>query len=310
MVPAIEPDRSSSGRPAYLATKNIQFNRILVATDFSAPAAQALKTAIAIARTFDSEILLVHAAPPQAYGTGAEPLPPDLLAVNLDRLKTKLNEWIANEAEPGGLSLKTIVAYGIAVALVERIANEQKADLIVVGSHGASGIERLTLGSVAENILRKMSCPVLVIGPNCNTQDHPLSSILFATDLETTGLRPAQFASALAESVNGRLTLLHVIEPRDIIPHEDLRPVEKQIKQQLLSLVPADAALFCSPKVRVEYGSPSKTIPEIARAESANLIVVGLRHRSSLASHALWSTLSRLIRESSCGVLVLHAYLD
>jgi nucleotide-binding universal stress UspA family protein len=97
----------------------------------------------------------------------------------------------------------------------EHIASDEKVDLIVLGSHGSSGLERLALGSVAETVLRKAACPVLVVGPNCRTEQHPFRSILFATNLETTGLRAAQYASALLEHVHGRLTLLHVIEKPD-----------------------------------------------------------------------------------------------
>jgi len=61
--------------------------------------------------------------------------------------------------------LKTTVAYADAVDLIEHMASEEKIDLIVLGSHGSSGLERLALGSVAEAVLRKAGCPVLVVGP-------------------------------------------------------------------------------------------------------------------------------------------------
>src|SRR6202008_1482368 len=98
-------------------------------------------------------------------------------------------------------------------------------------------LERLVLGSTAETVLRKTTCPVLVVGPNCRAEQHPFRSILFTTDLETTGLRAAQYASALSEHVHGRLTLLHVIENQKDVPNVESGITENRLKQELLSLL-------------------------------------------------------------------------
>ena len=140
---------------------------------------------------------------------------------------------------------------------------------------------------------------LLVVGPNCRAEQHPFRSILFATNLETTGLRAAQYASALSEHVHGRLTLLHVIEKQAKIPSPESGLIENRLKQELRSLLPSDVGLFCEPKVRLEYGSPAELIPVVAESESASLIVVGLRNQSALADHSPWSTLSHVIRECS-----------
>ena len=205
-------DGSIHDKGVHLATTDIHFKRILVGIDFSKQSAVALKTAIAIGEILGSEIFLVTAVPSFGYGKGQRPILPETISAEIDSAKEQTKQIVASEPRLQGLRLKSTVAYAGAVDLIEHIANEEKVDLIVLGSHGSSGLERLALGSVAEAVLRKAACPVLVVGPNCRAEQHPLRSILFATNLETTGLRAAQYASALSEHVHGRLTLLHVIE--------------------------------------------------------------------------------------------------
>src|SRR5260370_41435681 len=266
----------------HLATSDAHFALTLGARAFSKRAGMALKMASANGKIFGSEILLVHAVSPPMYAAGEGPVMPEIIDAALESAKDEMKKLIASEQRLDGLRLKTIVTYSGAIDLIEQIASEQKVHLIVVGSHGASGLERLLLGSVAETILRKAACPVLIAGPHCHAEQYPLRSILFATDLETTGLRAAQYASALSERVNGRLTLLHVINKRLMIPTVQSEIIEKSRQQQLRSLLPADVDLFCTPKLRLEYGAPAEVISAVAESESAILLVVGLLPRSTL----------------------------
>ncbi len=300
---------SAHNEGLHLATSDAHFARIMVATDFSKAATMALKMAIAIGEIFGSEILAVHAVAPFMYATGDGPAIPEMMDTALDDAKRKMKKLVASEQRSNGLRLQTVVACSSAIELIEKIASEQKVNLIVAGSNGASGLKRLLLGSVAETILRKAACPVLIAGPHCRPEQYPLRSILFATDLETTGLRAAQYASALAERVNGHLTLLHVIDKHQKIPEIQSESLEKNRQQQLRSLLPADVDLFCTPKLRVEYGPPAEVISAVAESESTSLIVVGLQHRSALADHAPWSTLSHVIREAKCGVFGVRSHL-
>ena len=293
----------------HLATSDIHFKRILVGIDFSKQAALALKTAIAIGEIFGSEIFLVNAVSLFVYGRGQEPILPEMISAEIDSAKEEMKQIVASEPRLHGLRLKTTVAYAGAVDLIEQVATEEKVNLIVLGSQGSSGLERLVLGSVAETVLRKAACTVLVVGPHCHAEQHPFRSILFATNLETTGLRAAQYASALSEHVHGRLTLLHVIENQKDVPSVESGLTENRLKQELRSLLPADVGLFCEPKVRLEYGSPAELIPVVAESEAASLIVVGLRNQLALADHSPWSTLSHVIREAKCGVLGVRGHL-
>jgi nucleotide-binding universal stress UspA family protein len=203
MVPASESVESSArSEVIHLATSNVRFSRILVGVDFSTPSTQALKAAITIGEIFGSELYLVNAASPCVCGPGTYPVSTGFLNANLDSAKEQMDQLVTQEPRLRRLKVKTIVAYAGAVELIEEVAEKERVDLIVMG-YGASGLERLVLGSVVETVLRKTTCPVLVVGPNCRSEQHPFRSILFDTYLETTGLRPAQFATSLAQGAIG-----------------------------------------------------------------------------------------------------------
>lgn len=294
---------------SHLATSDVRFSRILVATDFSKPSVQALKLAIMIGEIFDSEIFLVHAVQPFIYGDGQEPMPFEIMNAQLEAAKWNVKELVASEPGLARLRVHTTVDYGGAVDLINQVAKQEKISLIVLGSHGANGLEKIVLGSAAETVLRTSICPVLIVGRNCRIEHHPFRSILFATDLETTGLRAAQYASALAEHVDGQIILLHVIEKHSEKPGINADILEEGLRGKLSSLLPSDVELFCKPKLRLEFGPPAEVITRVADSETASLIVIGLRNRTALADHAPWSTLSYVIREAKCGVLVLRNHL-
>lgn len=293
----------------HLATSYVHFSRILVGTDFSEPASKALALAITIAETFGSELFIVHAVSPSIYVDGQEPMSAPILSAQLEAAKMRMKELVTNKPQSAGLRLKTTVAPGGPIDLINQVSKDEKITLVVLGSRGASGLEKVILGSAAETVLRKSSCPVVIAGPRCHVVQHPFRSILFATDLVTTGLRAAQYASALSEHVDGRITLLHVIQKCPDLLGVDVDLFENALREKMRSLLPSDVELFCRPKLRLEVGSPAQVIRKVAELEAASLIIVGLRKRSTLADHFPGATLSEVIREAKCGVLIVRDHL-
>jgi len=298
-----------SEQSSHLDGYEISFDRILVATDFSEPANQALKAAIIVGRLFGSKLFLVHAASPVFYDRNAGPIPLEILDANLDAAKEEINQLISCEPGLREFEPKVTVAYSNAVDLIAQVSREEKIELIVAGSHGANCLERLALGSVAEAILHRARCPVMIVGPNCRTADHLFHSLLFATDLTTTGRRGALFASGLAKRFHADLTLLHVMNEKPAAPHVEIEVIEARIKQQLHELLPPDVSEQCKAKVRLEQDRHiAKTIVTVADIERVTLMVVGLGNRR-LADHIPRSILSYLIREAKCPVLGVRGHL-
>lgn len=287
----------------HLATSEIIFSRILVATDFSQPATQALKMAILISQKFGAKLSIIHAATPIVYGIDTGPVPIEVLNADLDADKEQVNQLVSNEPGLSALKPNITVAYAEAIDLIHQVSRKEKADLIVVGSHGASGLERLALGSVAEAVLNQARCPVLIVGPQCQPEQYPFRSILLATDLRTTGLRAAQYATGLAERFHSKLTLLHVMKQRPTSPIEEAESI-----QSLKRLIPPDAESYCKAAgARVEYGKAAEVIASIAESECASLIVIGLRAHV-LGDHAPWSTVAQVTREVKAAVLGVRGH--
>jgi nucleotide-binding universal stress UspA family protein len=139
------------------------FRKILVATDFSPDAAQALNVAVDLARTCGSEIVLLHVCqmPAYSFANGAMYIPtPELVADILrdaNRGLATLKERIRDVA------VETVRVEGDPARDIVRVAAERQVDLIVMGTHGRHGLRRWIAGSVAEHVVRTAPCPVLTV---------------------------------------------------------------------------------------------------------------------------------------------------
>ena len=139
------------------------FRRILVATDFAESAERALACAVQLARRHGAELVLVHVYMDL-------PAYPEITAGQVEAIYEEQRAWIesalerrARAARGEGLLARAVLRTGRAAAMIAETAKEEGADLLVVGTHGRSGLDRLILGSVAEHVVRLASCPVLVI---------------------------------------------------------------------------------------------------------------------------------------------------
>lgn len=141
------------------------FKRILVPLDFSPSANQAVQFAIDLARRYEAALDLVYVYQSVAYALpeGYVLITPDQLAEVLRTFEQQLAAAKEEAQKAGVAKVETALLQGYPINEILHRAEERKADLIVMGTHGRSGIKRLVLGSVAENVLRGSSCPVLVV---------------------------------------------------------------------------------------------------------------------------------------------------
>ena len=296
-------------RPSHLATTDVKFQKILLAIDFSLQTAQVIQAAVQIAKVYASELFLVYAAVPPVYGAGAQPTPIETFEVDLEIEQARMAELVKHDPAIGSLPHQEIIAYAPPVELIHKVVEEKNIDLVIAGSHGASGMERLALGSVAECILRTVRCPVLVVGPHAAMPKGLFDSILLATALSTSGLRSAQYASALAEHFHSKLTLLHVVEKR---ANKPVQPelLEDQLIAKLQELIPQDFAVHATAVPRVEYGEAGDLIVSLALCTRSTLIVAGAQDDKALSDRVPWSTLGEVIRRSPCPVLCVRGHFN
>lgn len=137
--------------------------RVLVPIDFSEESLAAMRTALELAGSTHAEVVLIHAyeLPPLAL---AEPVyfPSSLIEESQRALEAKLDELLKQEARPG-LQLRGSVVVGSAALVIVEAATQEKADLIVMGTHGRRGLRRWAVGSVTERVVRTSTIPVLAV---------------------------------------------------------------------------------------------------------------------------------------------------
>ena len=165
----------------------IEIRRILCPIDFSDYSRHALDYAVAMARWYDSSITLLHVCsvvPVAAYAPGTPILPSVVLtSADRDELLASMRRFAEDEAG-SGLPIQLEICEGSVVAEILARAKAMPGDLIVVGTHGRSGFERLVLGSVTEKVLRKAACPVLSV-PRHVKDAVPAPPVLFRNILCT-----------------------------------------------------------------------------------------------------------------------------
>ncbi len=146
-----------------------RLQKILLPTDFSGCANYALPYAAEIARTTKATIVCVHVVEPVVPAVGysglAEPMPIADISEQLEDSAERQMPKLAECEACAGLNVEEIIVHGDAAAEIVRVAAEEKVDLIVISSHGRTGLGRMIFGSTAEAVVRHANCPVLVVKP-------------------------------------------------------------------------------------------------------------------------------------------------
>jgi len=152
----------------------LDVRRILVPTDFSPPSERALEMAIEFARRFGAELTLFHAheLPAYVFPDGVMPVSPEIL-VELERTMSAELERLAARARAAGVPASIKTGVGAHDVEIVRFASEMNADLIIMGTHGRTGLRHVLLGSVAEKVVRRAPCPVLTVRPTEHAEKHP-----------------------------------------------------------------------------------------------------------------------------------------
>jgi len=295
---------------------------VLFATDFSPISEAALPYATAICRRFGSTLHAAHILSDTTLLMATGGVDYVSMGTIYDSAQAEARERLERvSARCEGIEHRNHVGHGPVWSCLEGIIQQNEIDLIVVGTHGRTGLGRLLLGSVAENILRRAPCPVLTVGPKISGRaklpalpvdrrdlappDLELQQIVFATNFEPNAAANARAVVSLAESFESRLTLLHVIEDYTQLGSRP-GPIEEAVGR-LQNLVPKEAALQYAPETVVEFGRAAEQILRMASEREADLIVLGARPAAEVGTtHLPWSTAHHVIAWAHCPVLTLR----
>jgi nucleotide-binding universal stress UspA family protein len=291
---------------ARLALKNILF-----LTDFSEPSEITLPYAIAIAREYEAKVYALHVLTPVplSYTT------PESTAAVIDSLEEGAQaEMQRLDSQFAGVAHEAMIVRGESVwSSVEKILSDREIDLVIVGTHGRTGAMKLLLGSVAEEIFRRASVPVLTIGPSVRKGTHNggrFHRVLFATDFTPEAEAAAPYAISMAEENQARLLLLHVMrDPDPKAAEKRAQDSVAHVMHELYEIVPQAAELWCRPEATVRFGNPADRILEAAKEYDADLIVLGVRDAAGhlgAATHLERTTAHKVVARAACPVLTVR----
>ncbi|HYL63828.1 MAG TPA: universal stress protein, partial [Candidatus Methylomirabilis sp.] len=257
---------------SFRTSLQVRFQNILFATDFSATADRALPYAIEIARRSVATIHAVYVISPD----GSPFAPPEEWAeIARDQEEFLEREKKRLELELQELPHEFLTLSGAVWENLERVIRDKNVDLLVLGTHGRTGIAKALLGSVAEKIFRQATCPVLTVGPGvapraAHAAAAELNCILYATDFSPESLAAARCAISLAKDHRAQLILLHTEE-------DGMKGQEDLALETLKNVVPLGACLASEPNYLVERGPAADAILRAAKKAHADLIVLGAR---------------------------------
>jgi len=302
------------------------FRRILCPVDFSDHSRRALDHAIAIARLHKSTVTVLYVFAPMpvaAVGLGPMGLEPTVLSpIDSERLLEETKAFAAMESAPG-VTVETLVRGGSAAAEIVDQAVDMQADLLVMGTHGRSGFERLILGSVTERVLRKAPCPVMTVPtglPDAVPAGPVLyKSILCPVDFSESSLKALEYATTMAVQAHGQLTVLHVDE-RDFEHADGVGGVaydagktmgefleeRAQASQRRLEDVTKGVPTNCVVDTLQTNGTPWREVLRVAAERRSDLIVMGVQGRGSTDLLFFGSTTQHVVRQATCPVLTLR----
>jgi nucleotide-binding universal stress UspA family protein len=282
----------------------ISLKNILVATDFSPAALAALTSVVPIAKQFDSVVHVVHVIHPREIDIASPATDSEMCRQsNLD-VQRKLNLL---ETEVGTVPHRIWLREGKVSEAVEDIVRSQHIDLVAVGASGKSNLKKFFLGSIAEEIVRTATCPVLTIGPHASVSNcgELLAQLLYVTHFWEESHYGLQYAIRLATQYKSQLLLLHVVEQDD--PKQSDHEWLREYRRILRNLLPEDAGgLLVEPVLRVEVAKNSTArILQVANEIGAGLIVMDIRPEEPWATH-LGDKVSEIVSRASCPVLTVH----
>jgi nucleotide-binding universal stress UspA family protein len=286
--------------PAYHSNFQLKLDNVLVATDFSAASKKAVLFATSIARRHGSKLFMANVVTSRSesalmdgWRAGQFEITEQLLANHLDGIKHEL-----------------IVRPGHIWEVLSHLIAERDIGLVVIGTRGRTGVRKLILGSVAENIFRQAPCPVLTVGPSISGQDPEVGPerILATTGFAAHSLFAVRYAIGLAQDLHSCLALLHVVTDGPEVSGGAKVSKKDECLAKLRTLIPADIHLASEPLFFVEFGSAPEKILERATDWKANLIVLGLRHvQERSRGETTWAKAYEIVCEATCPVLTVRS---
>jgi nucleotide-binding universal stress UspA family protein len=295
------------------------FTHILCPIDFSVSSNRSLGMAEQLAKDLETELTVIHVVDTRLPSLGH--LYPLENILQESRRRAEL-EMAAKKKESTKLSrARWEVVEGIPHRAIVEYSRKGGIDLVVMGGHGYTGVERLLLGSVTEKVLHQIEIPILVVGTPAGGADEPfvakpLRTILVAVDLGPGSDLAIEYASALAKRYGSKLLAVHVVSPLADVLGGPLWPAAPELTrlsgelrtkrtEEMQKLVNASSLEGVETETLISEGEPPESILGLAADRHVDLLVMGAHgHRTEFGW--LGSTCHRVTRACPCPVLAVR----
>ncbi len=297
-------------------------SRILVPTDFSDYAANAMRYAIALAQTYEGSLRLVHVLDVRVLDDApSASIKKDAKRHDVDRARAEAEQRLKalmEECKTEGVQAEYQVAEGRPVSEIKRLAAELECDLVIVATHGHSGFDRFVFGSVCDQIVRESPVPVLSVCPPEDeltgeiTPPVRIDRIMFPTDFSDFSKSILPYAVSLCHELNSGLVLFHAAEMPVLLPEfmlEESAPAQADIEeyarealQQMRDEIGGDVPV----ELQVSVGTPWREICRAVETASVDLVVIPTHGRGGLVKVLFGGVAERVVRRSTKPVLTVR----
>ena len=294
----------------------MQIKQILVPTDFSENAQHAVDYAIDLAKKCSAKLHLLHTPVIPTYLLMDLSYSPGPEAVT--RILNDSQEALDKQAkslEAAGVEHFTAIREGTVHEVIRDYAKEHDVDVVVVGTHGRTGVSKLMYGSVTERVIKTVHTPIIVVPPEGGTAP---STIVMSYDFSAPAKRAASVAEAIHEHCPGTVHLVHSYldvwgeyTDRGAVVGEAAEKRREALRLGLQDMLEADAKeLFPNdaPEVQAHLvtGDPASAILEVATDVGATLICAGTTGKSGIERLLIGSVARRLLQDSKVPLLLTH----
>jgi nucleotide-binding universal stress UspA family protein len=281
----------------------VSFKEILVASDLSDASANAVNYAKAIARCFGSHIVLAHVmerANPIAIPEGGW-------------VEEDSTTRVEQQVEAAGIALRAegfvadaVNTYGSVKDEIQTLAEAHHADLIILGTHGRRGLNRLLSGSEAEGLFRQSDCPVLTVGPSAAPapEEWAPKKVMCASSLSPSEATIVAYAYELAQSIGASFALLSV---EDANQSSDDEQIWRSLEEALSSALAVREIGRHQIRSLLSGKSRAANIVDVARTLKTDLIVLGAKTAKFGTDHLRAGVLAQVLIDAPCPVLTIHA---
>ena len=295
----------------------MQINQILVPTDFSDNAQHAVDYAVDLAKRCSAKLHLLHTPVVPTYLLMDLSYSPGPEAVT--RILNDSQEALDAQAKAiadAGVELFTAIREGTVHEVIRDYAKEHDVDLVVVGTHGRTGVSKLMYGSVTERVIKTVHTPILVVPPGGH--EKPPTSIVISYDFSGPSRRAAEVARAIHGVFGGSLHLVHSYldvwgeyTDRGAVVGEAAEKRREALRLGLQEMLEADSKeIFSMAPQNVQThlvtGDPAGGILQVAEDVDATLICAGTTGKSGIERLLIGSVARRLLHESQVPLLLTH----